>query len=95
MESTYREGVANGYLSFLNDAAQVTDYYCFSGLNKYTQHTKYYYDASHFMPCVGYEMEKTVFNNYNEQTEDNDIFGILVTKDNVNSVLEKLQKEVD
>lgn len=95
LESTYREGVANGYLDFLKDVSEVTDYYCFSGLNEYTQHTKYYYDASHFMPCVGYEMEKVVFGETQEkELPQAAAFGTHVTKENVDEVINMLQDEL-
>ena len=91
LEPTYREGVENGYLNFLRDVAQVTDFYCFSGLNEYTEHTKYYFDASHFRPYVGYEMEKRVFG---DQQDTDDSFGILVTNNDVDDVCNRLEAEL-
>lgn len=57
-EETYREGVKNGYLEFLRDVAQVSNFYNFSGLNKYTVSSQYYFDASTFgMLVTNYNAE--------------------------------------
>ncbi len=93
LESTYREGVEHGYLDFLHDAAQVTDFYCFSGLNEYTTQAKYYFDASHFRPYVGYEMEKVLFDL--EDNHNDADFGRLVTKDNVDQIIEEMKKQLE
>ncbi len=86
LESTYRDAVSKGYLEFLTDVADVVPYYCFSGLNKYTTNADYYFDASHFRPYVGAEMEKAIFGNYEGKE--------LVTKDNVNEIIKELRTEL-
>lgn len=103
LESTYRQGVDNGYLDFLTDLASVTDYYCFSGLNAYTREAMYYFDASHFRPYVGREMEKVLFGNDNERMNSVSEacsaatvvpFGTIVTADNVDEVIGGLVQEL-
>ncbi len=94
LESTYQEAVDNGYLEFLRDMAEVTDYYCFSGLNEYTQEAGYYFDASHFKPYLGYEMEKIVFGD-GDSSEDGGMFGVYVTKDNADEVIGMLKEELE
>ncbi len=92
LESTYREGVEHGYLEFLKDVSQVTDFYCFSGLNEYTTHPGYYFDASHFKPYVGYEMEKAVFGD--DVEEKGTTFGISITAENADIVITELKDEL-
>lgn len=104
LESTYKEGVEHGYLSFLHDAAQVTDFYCFSGLNKYTCDPNFYFDASHFRPYVGYEMERVIFGSEEDRNKAQEAagddqagvirFGTKVTHENVDEVIICLEEEV-
>ena len=103
-EATYREGIDNGYLEFLEDAAQVTDFYLFSGLNTYTISGNYYFDGSHFRPYVGLQMEKVVFGTDEERkkavVEAANInskvsFGQIVSKDNIDDIIDKLREEVE
>ncbi|WP_026488668.1 hypothetical protein [Butyrivibrio sp. XBB1001] len=89
-EETYREGVENGYLEFLKDVAKVTDFYNFSGLNEYTESSKYYFDESHFRPYVGNEMEKIVFGE--EQPQG--LFGIHVDSSNISEVIDELEEQL-
>ncbi len=93
VESTYREAVANGYLKFLRDAADVTDYYLFSGLNTYTVQPKYFFDASHFRPCVGLEMEKAVFVG-GDSSFAGELFGAHVTSENADEIISALEQDL-
>lgn len=104
LKSTYEMAIANGYFKFLYDVAQVTDFYLFSGINTYTVSTKYYFDASHFRPIVGLEMEKVLFGsedvkNIAVEKAKNDMsfveFGKLVNKENVEEVIDNLEKETN
>ena len=104
LESTYEMAISNGYLDFLYDVAQVTDYYLFSGINTYTVGPEYYFDASHFRPVVGLEMEKVMFGdedvrNMAVEKAKNDMslveFGRLVTKENAVDVIENLEQEIN
>ncbi len=103
LETTYKEGVENGYLDFLKDVASITDYYCFSGLNTYTTDGKYWFDSSHFRPYVGYKVEQVLFGTPKEKEEaDKEArseesvadFGVHVTADNVDQVISQLQNEI-
>ncbi|MBP3735598.1 MAG: hypothetical protein J6I56_01115 [Lachnospiraceae bacterium] len=61
LQSTYEEAVEKGYLEFLGDVAGITEFHNFSGLNEYTTDYRYYFDASHYRPYVGLQMEKVMF----------------------------------
>ena len=103
LESTYEMAISNDYLDFLYDVAQVTDFYLFSGINAYTVGTEYYFDASHFRPLVGLEMEKVMFGdedikNIAVKKAKTDMslveFGCLVNKENAVEVIDNLEQEI-
>lgn len=89
LQSTYEEAVEKGYIDFLQDLSEVTEYYNFSGLNEYTTDARYYFDASHFRPFVGLEIEKVIFGN--EKTSDVSSFGAYITGDNIEKLCERLR----
>ncbi|SFB70840.1 hypothetical protein [Butyrivibrio sp. YAB3001] len=104
LESTYREGVENGYLDFLTDVSEYTEFYLFSGLNEYTTRAKYYFDSSHFKPYVGLEMEKVLFADEEirneaiknaESVSEEISFGMKVNSANINEVVAVLRKELE
>ncbi|WP_155839487.1 hypothetical protein [Butyrivibrio proteoclasticus] len=91
LESTYREAVSKGYLDFLSDVAGVTDFYNFSGLNEYTTDMRFYFDASHYKPYVGLQIEKCLFDSKKES--DVAVFGAYITESNVNELIARLEDE--
>ena len=103
LKTTYVNAVSKGYLEFLSDASKVVDFYCFSGLNCYTMNPDYYFDASHFRPYVGKEMEKVLFRTGKERDDaltaaENEYslikFGVKVTAENADEVIECLRNEM-
>ena len=92
VESTYEEAAGKGYYAFLKDVAAVTPYYNFSGLSEYTTDARYYFDASHFRPYVGRQMERIIFEE--DRTEDVNAFGAYITKDNIDELISRLQSEM-
>lgn len=91
LESTYMEAAEKGYFDFLRDVADCTEYYNFSGLNEYTTDMKYYFDASHYKPYVGLEMEKIIFSEH--PSDDVSQFGAYITKDNIDELISRLEEE--
>lgn len=49
----FEEAVERGYLDFLEQLAQITDFYSFCGYNSVTQETANFHDISHFKQEVG------------------------------------------
>ncbi|WP_026662100.1 hypothetical protein [Butyrivibrio proteoclasticus] len=92
LETTYREAVDKGYLHYLKDVADCTEFYNFSGLNEYTTDMRFYFDASHYRPYVGILIEKCLF----ADTVDRDVrsFGGYVSKDNVDDLIARLEEEI-
>ena len=103
-ESNYRYAAAHGYLDMLGKIGRQCEFYNFSGLNKISTDRKYYFEASHYRPVVGLMLEKMIFSDdeaKKERTrrevalseEYKELFGLKVTPENVDSVVEKLKKQ--
>lgn len=90
--STYKEATEKGYFDFLVDVSKVTNFYNFSGLNKYTTDQAYYFDNSHFRPCVGLEMEKVMFSS--NMTSDVSSFGAYITTENAGELVQYLMGQL-
>lgn len=101
--TNYKESVAAGYLDFLEKISEHCNFYCFSGLSKYSTDPHYFYEKIHFKVYVGNEMTKVLFGSEEEKLEaqkkaalskeDEDLFGILVTKDNFKEIKERLLEQ--
>ncbi len=87
---TYAKDIANGYLVFLKDLAEVTEYYNFSGFNDITMDFDYYYETSHFDPRVSNMIIDRVYHGKVDPELEEQGFGFHVTKDNVDELLEVL-----
>jgi hypothetical protein len=72
----------------VNVAGQVWD---FSGINSITKNDQYYYEDTHFTKQVGDLVLSKIFNNQQLLKDIPKDFGILVTKDNLNSHIESLK----
>ncbi len=87
-EKTWYDSVDVGYLSFLTDLAQITPYYNFSGINDITTDPNYFIDYSHYNAEVGDMIINVMFyGDVNEKLFQQG-FGVLVTSENVDRVLE-------
>ncbi len=90
---TYAKDMDNGYLVFLEELAEVTDYWNFSGFNDVTLTYNNYYETSHYCTAVGDKIIQVV---YYDGTEDNLLeqgFGMYVTKDNVDELIKILNDQ--
>ena len=92
LETTYREAAEKGYLDFLKDVSECTDFYNFSGLNEYSTEMRYYFDASHYRPYVGLEMERIMY----DLTPNSDVtsFGAYINSENIDDLIKRLEKEL-
>ena len=52
---------ADGVEDFLNKAAEITDYWNFSGYNTISQDPRYFYDSMHYRNNVGEMMLARIF----------------------------------
>jgi hypothetical protein len=64
----------------------------FSGINSITKNDKYYYEDTHFTKQVGDLVLSKVFNDQKLVKDIPDDFGVLVTKENVESHLAQLKR---
>lgn len=90
---TYMQDIENGYLVFLEELADITDYYNFSGFNDYTLNTEYYYENSHYTPAVGDEIIKVIFEGKKDERLLSQGFGMYVTKENKQELLDILNAQ--
>lgn len=98
----WEEAIARGYLGFLEQLAQITDYYSFCGYNNVTTDMSNFHDISHYKQSVGddmiYIMEQG--NGITPESEEDRLrieslslqgFGRYVTARNVQEYLTNLQ----
>lgn len=89
---TYVESVYKlEYLKFLENLANITDYYNFSGLNSITTNTKNYIDTSHYNAYIGDLLIDIMVNHKSYSELEKKGFGYYVTKDNIKELLEILK----
>lgn len=92
LQTTYEDAISHGYIDFLKDVAEITDFYNFSGRNQYTTDMRYYYDASHYIPYVGLQIEDVIFDDHKEL--DVTQFGAYITSDNIQQLCSYLSHSV-
>ncbi len=90
---TYAKDIANGYLVFLEELSQVTDYYNFSGFNDITLNNALYYETSHFTPAVADMVIDRIYNDREDERLLSQGFGYYVTSDNVGELLDILKAQ--
>ncbi len=90
---TYTKGIENGYLNFLSDLADITDYYNFSGYNNMTMDTSNYYENSHFTRVVGDRMIDFMFYGDEDPELLKQGFGYYVTHENKDEFLKILKDQ--
>jgi len=84
--------VLDGYLKYLKDISEVTNFYDFSGYNSITINNCNYYEESHYRPLVAKLIAGRIFNDKSIQVPDD--FGIYITKDNINMHLQNIKKQI-
>lgn len=93
-ERRFNEAVKNGYLDFLAELAEITDYYCFCGYNNVTLDMGNFHDISHYRQSVGdlmIQIMKGETGGDGLQTLQAQGFGRYVTVDNVEEVIGNLK----
>lgn len=82
----------DSYATWIRRMVTVTDQvWDFSGINSITKNDKFYYEDTHFTKQAGDLVLSKVFNKKIEQSLPDD-FGVLVTKENLDSHLERLKQ---
>ncbi len=90
---TYAKDIDNGYLVFLEELAEITPYWNFSGFNDITLDYSNYYETSHFCPAVGDKIIDTVYNGKTDERLLSEGFGMYVTEDNVSELITILKDQ--
>ncbi len=90
---TYAKDIANGYLVFLEELAEVTDYYNFSGFNDITLNNALYYETSHFTPEVADMVIDRIYHDREDERLLSQGFGYYVTPENVNDLIDILKAQ--
>ncbi len=90
---TYALDLENGYLDFLKELANVTDYYNFSSFSNITMGNSNYYETSHFIPAIGNTMIDAAYNGTVDPGLAAQGFGVKVTKDNQTEFMEFLRNQ--
>lgn len=92
-KTTHDASVDADYLIFLKRLAGITDYYNFSGLNDITTDKDNYLDTSHYNAYIGDMILECINNGNCEATLLEQGFGMYVTEDNVDQLIELLESE--
>ncbi len=90
---TYALDLENGYLDFLTELANITDYYNFSSFSNITMGNSNYYEASHFIPAIGNIMIDAAYNGNVDPALESQGFGVKITKDNRTEFMEFLRSQ--
>ena len=90
---TYEKDIENGYLVFLEELANTTDYYNFSGINDVTTDMSYYYETSHYCPAVADMMIACMLEGKTDEHLLEQGFGVLVTGENANTLAQTLYEQ--
>lgn len=90
---TYTKAIENGYLTFLDGLADITDYYNFSGYSSVTMDTSNYYENSHYTRVVGDKMIDFMFYGEDNPELRSQGFGYYVTKENKKEFLDILNAQ--
>lgn len=89
-ELIYEESLKQDYLVFLERLADITPYYNFSGINDITTNTDNYIDSSHYNAYIGDMILECICNGKQYDGLYEDGFGMYVTGENVDELLEIL-----
>lgn len=87
---TYKKDIANGYIKFLKELAEVTPYWNFSGFNNVTLEMSNYYETSHFSPEVADLIIDRIYHDKVDPELLKQGFGMYVTEDNVDELTDIL-----
>jgi hypothetical protein len=90
----YRLSVRAGYLTFLEQLAEVTPYYNFSCLNGITLNDANYLDPSHYKAQIGDMILDRIFRE-DASVHKEDLFGEYVTAENAARVMAALREQLE
>jgi len=92
---TFEVACEDGYLDYLYELAEVTDYVNFSSISNPTTTPSNFYETSHFTPYLGWAMIEITFNGFEDPYLRDQGFGFKVTRENRDELMEILKKELD
>lgn len=90
---TYMRDIENGYLVFLEELAEVTPYYNFSGFNDMTMDTANYYENSHYTRAIGDKMIECMYEGRVDERLLQQGFGFYVTSENKEELIRILEDQ--
>ena len=88
---TYEASLDVDYYEFLKKLADITPYYNFSGYNSITTNSDNYYETSHYKAETSDLLIDIIWNHKKYDDLINEGFGLYVTQDNVDYLLNLLQ----
>lgn len=88
----FDEAVERGYLDFLRQLADVTDYYSFCGYNAVTTDVRYFHDISHYRMETGDLMLSVMQSEQIDPALIREGFGQYVSKETADAYIEGLQR---
>lgn len=91
---TYEASLDKDWFRFLEELAEVTDYYNFSGLNRITSDNANFLETSHYTAETGDLLLECLVRGVTDDELLKEGFGMLVTKDNVGELLDILKGQV-
>jgi hypothetical protein len=91
--TTYLRSRENGYLDFLYELSEITEYYNFSGINDVTINKYNYFETSHYTHEVGDMIANIIFNNKTDDRLLSQGFGYYVTLHNRDAFFEILKSQ--
>ncbi len=92
---THMKAVDIGYLSFLEELAEITDFWNFSSLNDITMNNRNYYETSHYKAEVGDMIINLICNGKSSPELQAQGFGVKVTRENVNDLIALLRQQAE
>lgn len=87
----FEEAVANGYLDFLRELAEITDFYSFCGNNRITTDMQNFHDISHYRMEVGDKMLAVMQGEEIDAELMKEGFGQYVTSENIDQYISSLE----
>ena len=90
---TYAKDINNGYLVFLEELAQITPYWNFSGFSDVTLDYSNYYETSHYSPVVGDMIVDVIYSGKTDERLLSQGFGMYVTRDNAGELIQILKDQ--
>lgn len=81
-----------GYIEFLKEMSQITNYWDFSGYNSITTNNYNYYEESHYRPFIANIIAAKIFSDKTVKVPDD--FGLFVTPHNILQHIEDIKAQI-